>query len=47
LRLQNLEILDIGRLHHFAERSGKPKWRRAAAVLETLARREAQEYEPL
>ena len=47
LRLQNLEILDIDRLHRFAERAGKPKWQRAARVIETIARREAAEYEPL
>jgi len=47
LRLQNLDMLDIDRLYHFAERSCKPKWRRAASAIETLARREAQEYEPL
>lgn len=47
LRLQNLEILDIERLHHFAERAGKPKWQRAAGVIEAIARREAAEYEPL
>jgi hypothetical protein len=47
LRLQNLELLDIGRLHRLAERSGKPKLRRAAGVIEAIARREAEEYEPL
>ncbi len=47
LRLQNLEILDLKRLHHLAERAGKPKLKRAANVIETIARREAEEYEPL
>ncbi len=47
LRLQNLEILDIERLHHLAERTGKPKLKRAASVIEAIARREAEEYEPL
>lgn len=47
LRLQNLDILDIDRLHDFADRSGKPKWHRAAGVIEMLAQREAEEYEPL
>ncbi len=47
LRLQNLEILDIERLHRLAERSGKPKLKRAAQVIETIARQEAEEYEPL
>ena len=47
LRLQNLEILDIERLHRLAERAGKPKLKRAASVIETIARREAEEYEVL
>lgn len=47
LRLQNLEALDIGRLHRLAERSGKPKLKRAAGVIEAIARREAEEYESL
>lgn len=47
LRLQNLEALDIGRLHRLAERSGKPKLQRAASVIEAIARREAEEYQPL
>ena len=47
LRLQNLEILDIERLHRFAERSGKPKLKRAANVIEAITQREAEEYEPL
>lgn len=32
LRLQNLEILNIERLHGLAERSGMPKLQRAASV---------------
>lgn len=47
LRLQNLENLNIERLHSLAERSGMPKLQRAANVIETIARREAEEYEPL
>ncbi|MCA9972997.1 MAG: hypothetical protein KC425_22420 [Anaerolineales bacterium] len=47
LRLQNLEILDLERLHHLAERSGKPKLKRAANMIEIIARHEADEYEPL
>jgi hypothetical protein len=47
LRLQNLEILDIERLHRFAERAGKPKLKRAASVIEMIARRQTEEYEPL
>jgi predicted transcriptional regulator of viral defense system len=47
LRLQNLEILDIERLHRLARRAAKPKLQRAAHVIEAIARREAEEYEPL
>lgn len=47
LRLQNLDRLDLPRLHEFAERSGKPKWRRVAAQIETLALQEIGEYEEL
>lgn len=47
LRLQNLEILDLERLHSFAERAGKPKLKRAADMIESIARREAEEYELL
>lgn len=47
LRLQNLEILDIERLHRFVELSDKPKLKRAASVIEAIAQREAEEYEPL
>ena len=47
LRLQNLEIIDIERLHRFAERSGKPKFNRAADVIESVIQRELREYETL
>ncbi|MDJ0754478.1 MAG: hypothetical protein QNJ45_13225 [Ardenticatenaceae bacterium] len=47
LRLQNLEILDLERLHRFAIRAGKPKLQRAAQRIEDLAQRELQEYETL
>ncbi|MEM7114577.1 MAG: hypothetical protein AAF614_19225 [Chloroflexota bacterium] len=47
LRLQNLEILDIERLHQLAVQSGKPKLRRAADVIMQLAEDEAAAYEPL
>lgn len=47
LRLQNLEILDIERLHQLAERSSKPKLKRATGTIEAIAQREAEEYEPL
>lgn len=47
LRLQNLDILDLERLHRLAERGGKPKLKRAAGIIEAIAHREAEEYEPL
>lgn len=47
LRLQNLDILDMKRLHHFAQRSGKPKLQRAAALIEAIAQYEAEAYELL
>jgi predicted transcriptional regulator of viral defense system len=47
LRLQNLDRLDLARLHEFAERSGKPKWQRVAAQIEKLAVRDKGEYEEL
>ncbi len=45
LRLQNLDRLDLEELRCFADRAGRPKPRRAAAVVEALAREEAREYE--
>lgn len=47
LRLQNLERLDQARLAQFAAQAGSPKLRRAAAALQHLAEREAEEYEEL
>lgn len=47
LRLQNLEQLDLERLHTFAERSGKPKWKRVAHIVTTLATAESGEYEAM
>lgn len=47
LRLQQLEILDIERLHQLAARSGKPKLRRAANVITQLAEEETVAYESL
>ena len=47
LRLQNLERLDLTRLNEYAERGGKPKWRRVAAQIEKIAMREKDEYEDL
>jgi len=45
LRLQNLERLKLERLLEFAERAGKPKWKRVARQIAELARQEAEEYE--
>jgi predicted transcriptional regulator of viral defense system len=47
LRLQNLEILDLERLHVFAQQSDKPKLKRAARIIAAIARREAEAYEML
>jgi predicted transcriptional regulator of viral defense system len=47
LRLQHLDILDIDQLHRFAERSGKPKLKRAAAHIAAIARRQTETYETL
>jgi predicted transcriptional regulator of viral defense system len=47
LRLQNMEHLDLNRLIEFAERAGKPKWRRIAAQIKDLALQEKDEYEDL
>ena len=47
LRLQNLERLDLNRLQEFSERAAKPKWRRVAQKVKSLALQEANEYESL
>ena len=47
LRLQALERLDLERLVHLAEESGRPKLRRAAQFIIDLARAEAEEYQSL
>ena len=47
LRLQNLERLDLGELSRLAVKSGRPKLRRAARLVENMALGEAEEYEPL
>jgi predicted transcriptional regulator of viral defense system len=44
LRLQNLERLDPQRLQMLADRSGKPKWLRAAARISALIEDEASTY---
>lgn len=45
LRLQNLDILNLDRLRHFAARSGKPKLKRAAAQIAEAALHEAEEFD--
>jgi hypothetical protein len=47
LRLQNLERLNLDRLHEFAVRAGKPKWRRVAEQIARLAGEEAAGYEEI
>ncbi|MGD2166240.1 MAG: hypothetical protein PVH50_12020 [Anaerolineae bacterium] len=47
LRLQNLEALDLDRLQHLADDTGRPKLQRAAARVADLARSEMAEYETL
>jgi predicted transcriptional regulator of viral defense system len=47
LRLENLERLDLEELSRLAEKSGRPKLRRAATLVEKIARGEAEEYESL
>ena len=46
LRLQNLDLLDLTRLLAFAQRTRRPKLRRAAQRLARLAASEAAEYVP-
>lgn len=47
LRLQNLERLDMEQLHEFAQRAGKPKWRRVAESVTKLVREELGGYEEI
>ena len=47
LRLQNLERLDLKRLQEFAERADKPKWKRIAIQVASLALQEESEYKEL
>jgi len=47
LRLQNLDRLDLNALRQWAGRGGRPKLRRAAECIASLARDEAQEYKTL
>jgi predicted transcriptional regulator of viral defense system len=44
LRLQNLDRLDLATLNELASRSGKPKLRRAAAAVRSLADSEAMDF---
>jgi len=47
LRLQNLEEVPQGELHHWAAVAGSGKLERAVALVECLARREGEAYEGL
>lgn len=47
LRLQNLDQLDADTLHALAQRSGKPKLRRAADAITGLIDEESEGYQPL
>lgn len=47
LRLQALDQLDLTRLERLAAESGRPKLRRAAALVAELARAEVEEYQTL
>lgn len=47
LRLQNLERLNLERLHGFARRAGKPKWQRVADQITSLAKEESAGYEEI
>ena len=42
LRLQNLETLDMRRLHEFARRSRRKKWLRAADLVQAMAAKEEE-----
>jgi predicted transcriptional regulator of viral defense system len=47
LRLQNMDRLDLGELHHQADLADSSKLRRAAVVVSALSQNEAVEYETL
>lgn len=47
LRLQNLERLNLDRLHELAQRAGKPKWQRVAEHIFRLAGEESSGYEEI
>jgi len=47
LRLDRLDSIDVGRLHSFAERTGKPKIIRAAERIKALAAADAGEWADL
>lgn len=47
LRLQNLERLNLERLHELAGRAGKPKWKRVAEHITRLAGEELSGYEEI
>jgi predicted transcriptional regulator of viral defense system len=47
LRLQNLDRLDLKRLQEYAERADKPKWKRVASLVASLALLEKSDYKEL
>jgi predicted transcriptional regulator of viral defense system len=47
LRLQNLEKMDLKRMMEFVERTNKPKWKRVANQVLTLAAQEKSEYKEM
>jgi hypothetical protein len=47
LRLQNLDRLNLDALRGLAEQAASPKLQRAVAIVASLARAEAEEYEEL
>jgi hypothetical protein len=47
LRLQNMDRLDLGELHHQADLADSSKLRRAAALASALSQNEAVEYQTL
>ncbi len=47
LRLQNLELLNLDRLHEYAQRAEKPKWQRVAGYVARLVEEELTGYEEI
>ncbi|MBS4062526.1 MAG: hypothetical protein KG029_19170 [Bacteroidetes bacterium] len=47
LRLQNLDRLNLDRLHEFVQRAAKPKWKRVAGHITKLAAEERADYQEI